>query len=651
MSSQGLPDDTYHSALLSAWRQFINFDAASGEQKNTRTRIRSRIIWLGVITSFVAVSVSIVVQPEGRFNGVDASTLHGMIYNLYADHWRLYKTFLQIVLAILPLLTTGFIAYASDFSPTLAWAVYRIGAEMIRREIYLYRTDADPYGQLKTVPEKAAKLTEHVKLASQLEKVYPTDQMDNSVQRDYIKQTLSGSSAIPFVQQIGREDGTDILDKIRATTDSSYHTLPPPTKWEQKLLLYTLKSVQYILRPLSALYRFMRYQISRLGYKAPPEDKTTTAASDKADIDHSKPATITTEMPKPNLQAVEDDGFSPLTHQQYVEFRLVPQLNWYSARVQSDYYSLRVRKIVILFFGALGSLLVALSLSIPDLHLEAWVAVTSALVTALGLMIELKMFTHTYLIYNNTAQNLLALYSEWQSLLKNGIVVEVPKVNLTDAGRDAATDGTATASVQPSAPIHDQTLENARKSFIVRTEAYLQKEREEWMTRVIQSQTALEQKLAKSEGQSNNDKDNVARQGTPYLLKTLGDSARLERDFDRAQILYQESLRLYKKDGNYIGILGVLESIVLLSSAEIALKTGNQEANAKRVAKLYGSIEKNSQAYNFKTEQNATQYEMAIKDARLQIPNDEFEKLQKEGETATLDTIISEAMTAIPRAA
>src|SRR5258708_6100702 len=109
-------------ALQAAWRRFLDYDTAAGFQKVSHTRIRSTIIVLGLVASVLAV----------------ASTYSG----LFIDP---LKTPIRVVLIFVPILSAALLTYAYQFSPSLSWVAYRIGAELVRREIYLYRMQAGDY--------------------------------------------------------------------------------------------------------------------------------------------------------------------------------------------------------------------------------------------------------------------------------------------------------------------------------------------------------------------------------------------------------------------------------------------------------------------------------------------------------------------------
>lgn len=112
------------TALQAAWMRFLDFDRASVRQKNAQYRIRIPIIALMFLASVLAVASTY----RDSIGIID--DLHGV---------------LRATLIVVPLLAAGLLAYAYQFSPSLAWITYRLGAEEIRQQIYLYRMQAGKY--------------------------------------------------------------------------------------------------------------------------------------------------------------------------------------------------------------------------------------------------------------------------------------------------------------------------------------------------------------------------------------------------------------------------------------------------------------------------------------------------------------------------
>ncbi len=466
-------EDDFDPALLAAWSRFIDYDRASIRLKRQRWLVRSIIIMLSVVTSIYAVGIT------------------------YMDTPGFWKNLVLVILAALPIFTAVMISYAKEFSPILAWSVYRVGAELLRREIYLYRARVGDYDikPSDSVPDPDAlrrkRFLENIEKASNIQPIYDTDSLNNSVMREAVQQVLAGEATTPQNRQIT----SDISTLIKQAKDSVYQeaqTFKDPTLWRRIVLFFTRRTVH------------------------------EWVAEEHA-----------SERPDGKAMGVRDDAFSELDGEAYVKLRLIPHFNWYSNRTNNDYRLLQRGKVSIWVLGGLGSLLVATS-SISGWNIEPWVAVTSSMVVAMGLYLELTMVSHTFPIYNNTANKLRNLRDEWEVLL------------------------------QGSAPPNDRTIKN----YIMRAERTLQIEREEWMTRAIQSQTALEQKLAKSEAAISDYLPQTLNQlALAQSFRLQGDHAYNNGRYKRALVFYWESVNIYENLGNEPGMLDGLQGLVLVINA------------------------------------------------------------------------------------
>jgi hypothetical protein len=113
-------------ALQAAWQRFLEFDRQSIRQKETNRRIRIPIILLTLLATVLAVVIS---------------------YKETNDFIKDISEALRVTIIIVPLVAAGLMTYAYQFYPSLSWITYRVGAELIRQHIYLYRMEAGEYAQ------------------------------------------------------------------------------------------------------------------------------------------------------------------------------------------------------------------------------------------------------------------------------------------------------------------------------------------------------------------------------------------------------------------------------------------------------------------------------------------------------------------------
>jgi hypothetical protein len=101
-----------------AWTRFAIFDAAASRHTRGFYWIRAAILWFSVIaTAFAIVNTG-----------------------LFADRQDSLALFVKVFFVAIPIVASGFAAFASRFYGNGNWLIVRAGAEEIKKEIYLYRT-------------------------------------------------------------------------------------------------------------------------------------------------------------------------------------------------------------------------------------------------------------------------------------------------------------------------------------------------------------------------------------------------------------------------------------------------------------------------------------------------------------------------------
>ncbi len=158
----------------------------------------------------------------------------------------------------------------------------------------------------------------------------------------------------------------------------------------------------------------------------------------------------------------EDDGYTPMSIENYIHWRLEPQTDWYRRRVTRDYRQTRRYRAAILIVGGAGAFLAAAGLG-------EFVAVTVASVTALVAWLGLMQYETGYNIFMRTIIRLEDALGSFQA--------EIGPVQLDPA-----------------------TLTEAQKEEILRfvgqIEEIFNEERELWRLSVLQGQEATENALA-----------------------------------------------------------------------------------------------------------------------------------------------------------
>ena len=107
--------------------------------------------------------------------------------------------------------------------------------------------------------------------------------------------------------------------------------------------------------------------------------------------------------------ALGDDGFSPLTPDQYIKIRLGDQLSYYQGKTVQLEGTLKVMQWSIYGLGGIGTLLAAVGF-------QLWIALTTTIVGVITVFLEYRQTENTLVQYNQTAADLANLKSWWAAL-------------------------------------------------------------------------------------------------------------------------------------------------------------------------------------------------------------------------------------------
>lgn len=378
-------------ALRSAWQRYLEYSTASNKRKKTQEAVRLFIVILSVVVVVLAVVSTYLSTERGRLEVLasgaaivsaeaGAEAMGGLCAIMRqpapAECLASINNLIElnkIILIALPLIIAGTLTWIMQFMPGTAWIGYRVGAELVRYQLYLYRMSAGDFSGKG-----------------------PNDQ--------------------------------------------------------QELLLDRIKQA--------------RRRVDQLGSSEP---YTLAVPADLASAVRAK------------CDDERDDGFSPLTVDEYLLYRIQPQREWYVRKLHRNYSDLRNWRAGVLFVTGLGAFLVAI-------NLEPWVAVTTSLATAAGIFIDLKMYGRTYSIYHTAVMELDEEVARWLALPQD------------------RKDEPAEISV-----------------FVKAIEDIFQRERERWMQQAMQSQTASEQSLLRNVNLANSpfrivdgiNRDNEVQQTDP----------------------------------------------------------------------------------------------------------------------------------------
>jgi hypothetical protein len=104
-----------------------------------------------------------------------------------------------------------------------------------------------------------------------------------------------------------------------------------------------------------------------------------------------------------------DDGFSSLTADQYVTYRVEDQFNYYQKKALKLSRELQHFQWLVYILGGIGTLLAAFGF-------DVWIAVSSALATALASFLEFKRVETNLIACNTAASDLYDIRTWWRAL-------------------------------------------------------------------------------------------------------------------------------------------------------------------------------------------------------------------------------------------
>jgi hypothetical protein len=122
----------------------------------------------------------------------------------------------------------------------------------------------------------------------------------------------------------------------------------------------------------------------------------------------SNDATLIKDI-KQGISKQDSVPFSPLTPQQYIDYRLMDQLVWYRGKILILNKQWQILQWLIYVLGGIGTFLAAIGI-------EVWIAVSNAISASLLSFLEFKRLDATIVGYNQTATNLENILVWWHGL-------------------------------------------------------------------------------------------------------------------------------------------------------------------------------------------------------------------------------------------
>jgi hypothetical protein len=403
--SQTNAKETQHDyALLAAWRRLLDYDRVSSEEKADYKRIRSWVITLGFLTASLAVFSTVAVNNDMGFT--------------------VRPTLVLVLLIALAVLLFRF------FIPELnkqrkqekkmrQWFNLRLWIGGITILIALIGAS------LRLSDEN---LTNAIRIALVVLPIASVGLMN------YASRFASSVTWVEYRVSSERIRSNIYQYRMRA----GIYRDEDPQQRQQKLIKEVHEADKHIDK-----------NNATLAYKQTMQSDAELVKTIKARIYENKDS---------DYNVKEGDGLAPMTIDEYVAWRIKPQINWYIDRIKRDYDATRNNRIYALVVSGFGALLSAFGYG-----LEGLVAITTAMSVALSQRSDIFMFGATYGLFHVTSTKLQNKYHLWQL----------------------------------NTPQQKQNEENIR-AFVEACEDIFEDERILWREQAIQKQQMAEQSLQNS---------------------------------------------------------------------------------------------------------------------------------------------------------
>ncbi len=113
--------------------------------------------------------------------------------------------------------------------------------------------------------------------------------------------------------------------------------------------------------------------------------------------------------PEIELANQADDGFTDLSADDYVKYRLQSQMDFYNERISTFSHRMRLLNVWIILVGGAGTFIAAIGE-------KPWIALTTAVVAALTSFLEYNQLENTVTSYNQSLADLEAIGIWWRAL-------------------------------------------------------------------------------------------------------------------------------------------------------------------------------------------------------------------------------------------
>ncbi len=203
-----------------------------------------------------------------------------------------------------------------------------------------------------------------------------------------------------------------ILPIVTSTLIAGTNRFKPGSKWVLlRASAEALKRESFRYRARAGIYSDENTRRTSRESKLARAVKSISSNLMQTEVNVSALRPYTGPIPPKYAAAAGDDGFSFLTSNRYVAFRISDQLDYFRSTTNKKEKQLKRYQWTILIAGGLGTVLAALGL-------ELWVAMTISLAVALTTYLEYQQVENSLTQYNQVATELANARDWWTALSK-----------------------------------------------------------------------------------------------------------------------------------------------------------------------------------------------------------------------------------------
>jgi len=348
--------------LADIWRAFAIYDRSA-------INAQKRFIFLRLLILRLSVAVTLLAVLQSEFkNYHDGFDLTLALRQYFPNVRQFFGDFLGILVILAPISVSILLAGTVKFGRGVNWILLRASAETIKQEIYRYRTQVGNYSDPKLRDLNFAQEIQAINERLMKTQVNQSGLVWNEPKLNKLQSWLKRKKQNKRVR--------DFL---------AYRFI--------FLMSQTEQSKQY-----KRIHDFLAYRLIFLMLQGEQNKQSKTSKN-------ALYSPLQNKQSKKNKNAL----YSPLTAKQYIDERLINQLNWYRKKTLDLDKKWQLWQWWIYLLGGVGTFLAAM-------NLDVWIAVTNAIAASILSFLEFRRFDSTLIGYNQTATNLENILWWWYAL-------------------------------------------------------------------------------------------------------------------------------------------------------------------------------------------------------------------------------------------